>query len=49
MKIPVLLENYFLLGDLERQIGVFLEFYKQSTLPREPWKPDASRCLIRLR
>jgi hypothetical protein len=27
MKNRVLLENYFLPGDLERQIGVFVEHY----------------------
>ena len=35
LKNRILLENYYLPGDLENQISAFVDHYKQPTLPRE--------------
>ena len=47
LKNRVLLENYFQPGDLENQIGAFVEHYNHQALPREPRQRDARRCLLR--
>jgi hypothetical protein len=47
LKNRILLENYFLPGDLEAQIEAFVEHYNQPTLPREPEQRDARRRLLR--
>ena len=49
MKNRVLLEHYFLPGDLERQINRLRRLLQQRALPREPRKPDARRRLLRAR
>jgi hypothetical protein len=49
MKNRVLLENYFLPGDLERKIEAFVDHYNNHQLPREPGQPDARRRLSRSR
>ena len=40
-------EHYFLPGDLERQIGAFVEVLQHPPVPREPRQPDARRRLLR--
>ncbi len=46
LKNRILLENYFLSGDLEKQIEVFVDHYNHR---RYPEKPDISRSLLRAR
>ncbi len=46
LKNRILLENYFLPGDLEAQIAAFVEL-QPSALPREPRKCDTRRRLLR--
>ena len=46
LKNRILLENYFLPGDLECQLEAFVEHYKSPALPREPEQCDACRRLI---
>ena len=47
MKNRILLENYYLPGQLEQSIGEFVEYYNNRPLPREPGQPDAGRRLLR--
>jgi putative transposase len=49
MKNRVLLENYFLPGDLERQIAAFVDHYNNRRYHGEPRQPDALRRLPRPR
>ena len=50
LKNRILLENYYLPGDLKRPIRqVRLELLQPPPLSREPEKPPAGRCLLRAR
>lgn len=41
LKNHILLENYYLPGDLESQVEAFVSHYKQPPPPREPGQPHA--------
>jgi hypothetical protein len=43
----LLLENYYLPGDLEAQIAAFVAGYKSPAISREHRQPDARRRLLR--
>ena len=47
LKNRILLENYFLPGDLERQIDAVRRALQPPPLPREPEQRDARRRLLR--
>ena len=49
LKNRILLENYYLPGDLEAQIARFVEHYNLQALPRKPTEPNAGRRLLRQR
>jgi hypothetical protein len=49
LKNRILLENYYLPGDLEAQIARFVQHYPSPTLSRKPTKPHAGRRLLRQR
>src|SRR3954468_9890117 len=47
MKNRILLENYYLPGDPEAQVGAFVEHYNHSRASREPRQPHPSGRLLR--
>src|SRR5437879_5794239 len=49
LKNRLLLENYFLPGDLETQIAAFVDDYKPLPIPREHRQSHPGRCLLRAR
>ena len=49
LKNRILLENYYLPGELEAKIGDFVAILQPSAIPREHREPDASRRLLRAR
>ena len=49
LKNRILLENYFLPGDLEAQIAAFVERYNHRALSREPRQSHPRRRLLRTR
>ena len=49
LKNRILLEHYYLPGDLEAQIDAFVGTLQSLPLPREPRQSYARRCLLRAR
>ena len=49
LKNRILLENYYLPGDLEAQIDAFVDHYNHRALSREPRQSDTGRRLLRAR
>ena len=49
LKNRILLENYYLPGDLEAQLGAFVEHYNHRRYHESLNKPHARRCLLRAR
>ena len=46
MKNQVLLEHYYLPGDLERRISQFVDYYNHERYQRIAGQPDSGRCLL---
>ena len=47
MKNQILLENYYLPGQLEARLAAFVDYYNSPALPRKPQEPHPGRCLLR--
>ena len=47
MKNRILLESYYLLGQLEQSIGEFVEYYNDRRYHESLGQPDAGRRLLR--
>jgi hypothetical protein len=47
MKSQILLENYYLPGQLEQRLAEFVKLLQPAALPRESQQFDPCRCLLR--
>ena len=47
MKNQILLENYYLPGQLEQRLAEFVDYYNSAALPRKSQQPHPGRCLLR--